>query len=94
MMGVMLFAFMGAATALALGETDAKKALFLGLGLPAMFQSAAQDVSTATVRIDLAPIAYAAELEEPERLVKVQWKSDVAPESFSLIYRGRMRSGV
>lgn len=88
-LGVMLFAAMGAATALALGETEARKALFLGLGLPAMFQSAAQDVSATAARLELAPIAYASSvLEEPERKVSVAWKGDVSPESFSLIYRG------
>ncbi len=86
--GMLLFAGMGAATALALGETEAKKAMFLGLGLPAMFQSAAQDVSTAALQLE--PVAYASVVlsEEPERKVSVAWKGDVYPQSFSLIYRG------
>lgn len=88
--GVMLFAIMGAATALALGETEARKALFLGLGLPAMFQSAAQDVSASAALLELEPVAYASSVvEEPERKVSVVWKGDVYPEPFSLIYRGR-----
>lgn len=88
-LGVLLFAMMGAATALALGETEARKALFLGLGLPAMFQSAAQDVSTAAARLELSPVAYASTvLEEPERKISILWNGDVSPESFSLIYRG------
>ena len=86
--GVLIFMGIGAATALAFGETDSKKAFFLGLGLPAMFQSAAQDVSTAAARLEFSPVAYAAELEEPERDVSVAWRGEVAPESFSLIYRG------
>lgn len=86
LVGMMLFACIGAATALAFGETDTRKALFLGLGLPAMFQSAAQDVSAATIQSSLfLPVAYASE-EPPQRKVYVQWRGEVEPADFSLIY--------
>ena len=84
--GVLMFASIGAATALAFGENDSKKAFFLGLGLPALFQSAAQDVSTAAARLQLTPVVYA--WEEPERIVTISWQGDVDPETFSLIYGG------
>ena len=87
--GVTLFALIGAATALSFGETDTKKAFFLGLGLPAMFQSAAQDVSTAAARLELEPVAFAAELgEDAARPVAFFWlDGELDPADFSAIYK-------
>lgn len=85
--GMMVFFSIGASTALAFGETDTRKAMFLGLGLPAMFQSAAQDVSAAVIESHLmmVPVAYAAE-DPPQRHMRVSWQGEVAPQDFSMIY--------
>jgi len=87
LLGMLMFAIIGGGTALALGETEAKKAFFLGLGLPAMFQATAQDASSHVASFELFPSAYAME-EEPQRPVLVRWKSEAEPKAFSLIYRG------
>lgn len=85
--GMMVFFSIGASTALAFGETDTRKAMFLGLGLPAMFQSAAQDVSAAAMESHLmmVPVAYAAE-NPPQRKMDVSWRGEVEPQDFSMIY--------
>lgn len=89
--GVLVFFIMGAGVALSFQETDAKKAFFLGLSLPAMFQSSVADVSTATqaAALLITPTVYAAEVEEPPRYVKVSINDD-APE-FTLIFVGEKR---
>ncbi len=92
-MGMMLFASIGAGTALAFGETDTRKAMFLGLGLPAMFQSAAQDVSASVMQSHLmmVPVAYAAE-NPPQRHMGIAWQGDVEPQDFSIIYSFELKS--
>lgn len=88
--GVLVFFAMGAGVALSFQEVDAKKAFFLGLSLPAMFQSGVADVSTATqTAFRLTPTVYAAELEEPQRYVKVSINED-APEC-SFVFSGENR---
>lgn len=51
--GLLILAAIGAAVALIFGEKEAKKAFFLGLGLPAFFQAAAANLAPPT----LEPIA-------------------------------------
>jgi hypothetical protein len=88
LLGILLFAFMGGVTALAFDEVDKRKAVLLGLGLPAMFQSSAQDMVAISSRANLImPIAYAMEFEEPKRPVQILWEGEVEPAKFSLVYR-------
>lgn len=88
-LGMMIFAFIGGVTALALGELEARKAFFLGLGLPAMLQATVQDVSSSQVSLEMFPSAYAMTIEEePYRPVSVRWASEPEPMEFSLIYQG------
>jgi len=87
--GVIMFFIMGAGVALAFGEDNAKKAFFLGLSLPAMFQSGASDVSAqAVAKLFSGSVVYAAE-EAPEKRVIITY----APESpdFSFIFYGEKR---
>ncbi len=90
-LGMMIFAFIGGFTALALGELEARKAFFLGLGLPAMLQATVQDVSShQAASFEMFPSAYAMVVgEEPHRPVSVRWVSaDSEQMEFSLIYQG------
>lgn len=86
LIGVLMFFGMGAATALSFGETEAKKAFFLGLSLPSMFQTAASDLSQhaneLAARLFASPVVYAA--EDPPRSVLVHFNTD-APD-FSFIF--------
>lgn len=65
--GMLLFAGMGAAVALAFEERELKKAFFLGLGLPAMFQSGVNDLSKAAngAWILETPAIHASMSEQP-----------------------------
>lgn len=91
LIGVALFGLIGAGTALALGEVEGRKAFFLGLGLPAMFQSATHDLTVApeTSASLFFPAAYAAELEEePGRPLELVFL-DPVPEGLEAAYRVR-----
>ncbi|MCP4201150.1 MAG: hypothetical protein GY769_04370 [bacterium] len=80
LIGMLMFSLMGAAIALAFEERELKKAFFLGLGLPAMFQSGVNDLSQANGAslLPRTPIAYAAMSQAPPRPV-VFLAADVPP---------------
>lgn len=73
LIGMLIFAAMGAAVALAFEERELKKAFFLGLGLPAMFQSGVNDISSAANSAWLVtPAVYASESEQPPREITLR----------------------
>lgn len=88
LLGVALFGFIGAGTAIALGEVEGRKAFFLGLGLPAMMQSATQDLTAAPMSAGVFfPSAYAAELEEdPGRPLELYFAT-LPPDGLEAAYR-------
>jgi hypothetical protein len=57
--GVMIFFALGAVVALLFAETNAKKAFFLGIGLPALIATAQSQGTDKTVSLNLIPSAYA-----------------------------------
>lgn len=81
LIGMLMFAAMGACTALFFEETELKKAFFLGLGLPAMFQSGVNDLSVPADRaaVLFAPAVLAAESSEPGPIPLVILPVDAPP---------------
>lgn len=55
LLGLLIFAVMGAAVALIWEETDFKRAFYLGIGLPAFIQMGAGEISTAEKMATLTP---------------------------------------
>lgn len=94
LIGVLIFAGMGAGIAAAFQESDPKKAFFLGLSLPAMFQSSVADLSSSPARTAelFFPSAYAATLSSSEQPPKeLVLAFDREAPAFSVVYVGKGR---
>lgn len=77
--GVLIFFVIGSGLALAFKEDNAKKAFFLGLSIPAMFQSGISDVAESAS----LPMAYAYQQEQAEpRYVWIHYDKDAPAFSF------------
>lgn len=88
--GVAVFFVVGAAVALAFEEDNAKKAFFLGLSLPAMFQSGVADATATGVASLLNPPTVYAN-EEPPKRVEVFYNYDAPDFTFIFSQQGTRR---
>ncbi len=78
--GVIIFALMGAGLALSFREDDVKKAFFLGLSLPAMFQSSINATSQHVNEANAAGFTPPAIVEEAPRTFVIIPQLPEAPE--------------
>lgn len=80
--GVIIFAGMGAGIARFYKETDTKKAILLGLSIPAMFQNVANDVSSHSVEAAMITPA----IEETGKVLILHPPNTNASPAFSVIF--------